>query len=153
MNALYEVFADPYARRFYPQMADGDAVTEWIAWSLRNYDDFGFGLLAVEPLGEARLIGDCGLTFQDVEGEQLLEVGWHILSAERGKGYATEAARAVLAHAWESLGASFVCSKVHPENTASATVAGRVHTHRREYMKHREPRLLFYTEVIDGQSR
>ncbi len=144
-DALYDVFADPYARRFYPRMAKRELVADWIARSLRGYDEFGFGLWAVEPVGEARLIGDCGLTYQKVEGEKLLEIGYHFLAAERGRGFATEAARAVLTYARDTLGAPFVCSIVHPDNTASATVAGRLHAHRRDYAERGEPRILFYT--------
>lgn len=145
-DGLFEIFADPYARRFYPRMADRAMIADWIAWSLRGYVEFGFGLWAVEPIGEARLIGDCGLTYQNVEGEKLLEIGYHLIAAERGKGYATEAARAVLTYAQGALGATFVCSIVHPDNIASAQVAGRVHRHRREYVERGEPRLLFYTD-------
>lgn len=149
-DALFEVFADPYARRIYPRMADREMVADWIARHLRNYEDFGFGLWAVEPLGEARLIGDCGLTYQKVEGEKLLEIGYHIHAAERGQGYATEAASAALTYARGSLGIDFVCSIVHPDNAASRAVAGRVHTHRREYFERGEARLLFYTDEKDG---
>ena len=146
-EALYRVFEDPYARRFYPQMADRSQIDDWIAWNLRVYEAFGFGLWVIEPRGEPRLIGDCGLTYQDVEGEQLPEIGWHTHAAERGNGYATEAARAVLAYAMEDLGFDLVCSKVDPANTASRIVAGRVHDHRRDYLKDGERRLLYYTEA------
>ncbi len=37
--ALFEVFADPYARRFYPEMRDLSRVRAWIEWNLRNYDE------------------------------------------------------------------------------------------------------------------
>ena len=47
-RALYEVFTDPYARTFYPEMADPNTVRAWIEWNLRNYDELGFGLWAVE---------------------------------------------------------------------------------------------------------
>src|SRR5215831_19240949 len=47
-RALYEVFADPYARTFYPEMADSKNVRAWIEWNIRNYDELGFGLWAVE---------------------------------------------------------------------------------------------------------
>ena len=145
-EALYDVFADPYARRFYPRMANRKNIAGWISWNLRVYEAFGFGLWVIEPRDDPRLIGDCGLTYQDVEGAELLEIGYHTHAAERGKGYATEAARAVLTYALNDLGAEFVCSKVHPENTASRAVAGRVHDHRRDYLKAGERRLLYFTE-------
>lgn len=145
-EALYGVFADPYARRFYPRMEEPVGIDDWISWNLRNYNKFGFGLWVIAPKDDPRLIGDCGLTYQDVEGKELLEIGYHTHAAERGKGYATEAARAVLSYALGHLGADFVCSKVHPENTASRVVAGRVHDHRRDYLTGGARWLLYYTE-------
>jgi RimJ/RimL family protein N-acetyltransferase len=48
----------------------------WIDWTLRNYEQHGFGLWVIEThAGE--FVGDCGLTMQEVEGELLVEVGWH----------------------------------------------------------------------------
>jgi RimJ/RimL family protein N-acetyltransferase len=91
-GALFQVFADPYARSFYPEMVDPLRVRAWIEWNLKNYDEFGFGLWAMELTVDRRFIGDCGLTYQDVEGRRELEIGYHLLESERGKGYATEAA-------------------------------------------------------------
>ena len=127
-------------------MEDPAQVEDWISWNLRVYEAFGFGLWVIEPRDDPRLIGDCGLTYQEVEGEELLEIGYHTHVAERGKGYATEAALAVKRYALGDLGFDFVCSKVHPANAASRAVAGRVHDHCRDYLKDGERRLLYYTE-------
>ena len=146
LDALCEVFSDSYARRFYPEMLARERVLGWIRWNLRNYEETGFGLWAMEPRGESRLIGDCGLTYQEVEGRQEIEIGYHLHEAERGKGYATEAARACLAYAFRELDAPLVCSIVASENTASCAVAGRVHRNRREFVKAGRPAIFFFTE-------
>jgi len=73
------VFADPYARRFYPQMADRANVRAWIEWNLRNYAEFGFGLWAMQLKETGQFIGDTGLTYQDVEGRRELEIGYHVM--------------------------------------------------------------------------
>ena len=41
------------------------------------------------------MIGDCGLTMQNINGTILPEIGYHIAKIHQNKGYATEAARAV----------------------------------------------------------
>ena len=41
------------------------------------------------------MIGDCGLTLQNINGEMLPEIGFHIRRDCQRKGYAKEAARAV----------------------------------------------------------
>ena len=66
----------------------------WIAWNQDNYRTYGFGLWVIET-HDGRFVGDCGLTMQDIEGEQHLEVGYHVALDLRGRGLATEAAAAV----------------------------------------------------------
>ena len=150
---LFEVFGDPYARTFYPEMMDRAKVRGWIEWSLRNYEEFGFGLWALELKSDGRFIGDCGPTYQDVEGRPELEIGYHILERERGKGYATEAARACLDFGFTRTSCESICSVVRPANTASCTVAGRIHTARREFIKKGEPAILFYTPRGDWEAQ
>lgn len=142
---LFDVFADPYARRFYPEMEDRAKVRAWIEWNLRNYDEFGVGLWATELKADGRLIGDCGLTFQDVEGRRELEIGYHLIECERGKGYATEAGRVCLDFGFTRTSCESICSIVRPWNTASCAVAARIHTARREFTKNGQVALLFHT--------
>lgn len=42
---------------------------------------FGFGLWAVVLKETGELIGDCGLTMQNVDGVILPEIGYHIAKA------------------------------------------------------------------------
>ena len=56
-----------------PARTRDDAV-RWIEWQARNYAEHGFGLWVVET-HDGDLVGDCGLTMQDVEGTPHVEVG------------------------------------------------------------------------------
>jgi RimJ/RimL family protein N-acetyltransferase len=125
-------------------MADPKNVLAWIEWSLDNYASFGFGLWALEDK-TGKFLGDCGITYQDVEGRRELEIGYHIIEDERGKGYATEAARACLDYGFARTAAPLICSIVDPRNAASSTVASRIHASRREFLRRDEPMKLFYT--------
>jgi RimJ/RimL family protein N-acetyltransferase len=146
VEPLRAVFADAYARRFYPLMGAAEKLAAWIDWNLANYARDGFGLWALELRAyPGRLIGDCGLTWQQVEGRRELELGWHVLEAERGNGYATEAARACLSYAFERALAPMVCSIVDPANLASRAVARRVHAAHRTFVKADREMLLYYT--------
>jgi RimJ/RimL family protein N-acetyltransferase len=127
------MFADPQARRFYPDMGQSDRIEGWIGWNLDNYAEHGFGLWVIEHKDEGLFLGDCGLTYQLVEGDRLPELGYHLQKHHRGVGYATEAARACLAFAFDELATPLVCSVVDPENTASMRVASRLHTSRRAF--------------------
>jgi [ribosomal protein S5]-alanine N-acetyltransferase len=150
---LFEVFADADARTFYPEMSDPAKVRAWIEWNLRNYDESGFGLWAMELKVEGQFIGDCGLTYQDVEGRRELEIGYHVIERERGKGYATEAARVCLDFGFTRTSCQSICSIVRPSNSASCAVAARIHTARRECMKGGRPGLLFNTMRRDWAAR
>lgn len=143
--ALFEVFADEDARTFYPEMADSANVRRWIEWNLRNYDEFGFGLWAIERKDTGAFIGDCGLTYQEVEGKNELEIGYHVVAPERRKGLATEAALACLDYGFTHTSADAICSIVSPANVASWAVAARIHTSWRTFTKKGTPTLLFFT--------
>ena len=99
--------------------------------------------------GRGKVIGDCGLSFQDVEGRRELEIGYHVMERDRGKGYATEAARVCLDFGFTRTPCEKICSIVRPWNTASCAVAARIHAARREFIKGGQPAVLFYTTRSD----
>lgn len=88
-------------------------------WALR-----GFGPWAVEEKATGRFIGRAGLWYP--EGWPGPEVIWALLPANRGQGFATEAARASMRFAFETLGMDQVCSLIHPDNLPSVRVAERI---------------------------
>ena len=79
----------------YPAPFDEDKTRSWIQWNLDNYKKCGFGLWAVVLKETGEFIGDCGITIQDIDGEMLPEIGYHIHKKYWRKGFAKEAARAV----------------------------------------------------------
>ena len=81
------------------------------------------GLNALRDKQTGALIGQAGLIIQDVDGEQVLEVGYHILQQHRMKGYAIEAARACRDYAFEQGFADALVSIIHTENVPSMRVA------------------------------
>ncbi len=60
----------------------------------------------------------------DVNGD--VEVGWGLNEAARGKGYATEAAAAVMQSASQQSGVHSVSATIPDDNTASQAVAERL---------------------------
>ena len=86
-------------------------------WAMR-----GFGLYTVRA--EGRFAGVVGAFFP--HGWPEVELGWHLTPAEQGKGYATEAARAVRAHVAERLGARRLVSYIRATNAPSQAVARRL---------------------------
>ena len=88
-------------------------------WQLR-----GYGLWAVEERASALLAGRVGCWRP--EGWPGFEVGWALRREFWGRGYATEAARAALDHAFTELAQTRVISLIRPENARSIAVAARL---------------------------
>jgi RimJ/RimL family protein N-acetyltransferase len=88
-------------------------------WSLR-----GYGMWAVEERSSGTLVGRVGLYYP--EGWPGQEVGWALARPYWGKGYAFEAARASLAHAFEALHWPRAISLIDPANARSIRLAERL---------------------------
>ena len=71
------------------------------------------------------LIGDCGIILQEVEGERLYEIGYHLRRDFWGQGLATEAAVACRDWAFAHLKTDRLISLIRPENLPSLRVAER----------------------------
>lgn len=149
LDPLYAIFADPEMMRFYPQPFTRERTASWIAWAMRCYTERGHGLWAVERKADGLLLGDCGIVTQQIEGHELLEIGYHIRRDQWGKCYATEAALACKRYGFDQLGAQQICSIVDSLNSASRVVAARVHSAMREFIWHKNNQLmcLYYTET------
>lgn len=148
-----DMFSDDLARRFYPTMIEPGAADRWIQANLEAYESIGFGLWVIEHRETNAFLGDCGLTLQTVDDRQLVEVGYHVIAEQRGRGYATEAGQTCVDFALQDLGVSSVCSIVDPANTASISVASRLHTHRRDAEYKNRRAILFWTERADIPGR
>ncbi len=118
-------WATPDVRRFLFDGATLSAteITEAIEDSTRDFADSGYGLWLIYEKDRADLVGTAGL--RPLEGLGL-EVFYSLAPGSWGKGYATEAARAVLDHALGPLGLPEVLAEVDAGNTASIAVIERL---------------------------
>lgn len=77
-DALYKVLGDSDIMQHYPYAFDEKRVREWIERNMERYQIFGFGLWAVVLKETGEMIGDCGLTMQNIGGKIKPEIGYHI---------------------------------------------------------------------------
>lgn len=96
---------------------------KWFEKVFERYDKELGGMNALIEKETGTLVGQCGLLIQDIEGQQMLEVGYSILPKYWGKGYATEAAQTHRNHAFDHHLAEELVSVVHVDNVKSAKVA------------------------------
>jgi len=85
-DALFRVLGDPETMWHYPYTFDGQHVRDWIERNMNRYRKDGFGLWAVCLKDTGQIIGDCGLTLQNINGEILPEIGYHIRRDCQRKG-------------------------------------------------------------------
>ena len=97
-------------RRFY----------ELLARQARHLENHGVCFGAVELLSTGEVIGLVGLQPHD-DGQ--FELGWWIWKEHWAMGYATEAARAFVAHARDVMGLNRLVAVIDPPNAASIRVA------------------------------
>jgi len=124
-DALARVICDPETMRYYPAPYDRDGVEDWIAWNLRRYQQDGHGLWAIDLRTTGEMIGDCGITLQEVDHQPLPEIGYHLRRDLWGQGFATEAARECRDYGFAQLKAQVLISLIRPENVPSRRVAER----------------------------
>jgi RimJ/RimL family protein N-acetyltransferase len=103
----------------------------------------GWVQFTVEERGGGRIVGDVGLSVADGE-PGVIKVGYTIDPAFQGLGYATEAIRALVAYAFETLGAELVRAHASAENTPSIRVAEKVGMRLVERFEHREGDEVWY---------
>ncbi len=124
LDEMTAVLGGPDPARPERRIRTREDAERWIAWNIRNYAEHGYGLWIVET-HDGEVVGDCGLTIQDVEGEPLVEVGYHVKGGLRGHGIATEAAAAVRDAARDA-GIPHLIAIIRPENAPSQRVAAKI---------------------------
>lgn len=127
LEACVEMDTDPQVTEFIPGTWDGscghiaflrermqspypEGMGYWSVFAKENPADF---------LGWVHL-----LPIQD--DEQAAEIGWRLKRSAWGNGYATEAARSILAHAFGTLGLRRIEAHTHVRNEASKKVIGKL---------------------------
>ncbi len=120
------VLSDPKSMEHYPHPFSLEEVQEWIARNIQRYKELGFGLWAVIRREDNVLIGDCGITIQNIDGELLPELGFHIIRDYSKNGYATEAAHACLNYAKKELKYKSIYSYTRASNIASQGVSKKI---------------------------
>ena len=94
-----------------------DAEAYVVSGPLASYQQFGFGLCAVERNESAEPIGICGLSKR--ESLDHPDLGFALLKKFHGQGYARESAEAVLHYARKTLGLRRIEAITKPQNRAS----------------------------------
>lgn len=124
-EALNHVFGDEEVMRSGDGVQTAQWVEDWLSRCIEGYErNSGIGPWAVVERESRRTIGYCGLFhFPDVCGRPETEIGYRLARRHWGRGYATEAVRAVRDYAFRTLGIPRLVAIIEPVNAASIRVA------------------------------
>lgn len=109
----------------YAHAFDDAEAHAWLNNQINQYKNDGFGLWAVILKKTGEMIGQCGITKQDYNNMQVLEIGYLFQQEFWHKGFATEAAAGCKEYAFKKLHAPEVFSIIRDNNIASQNVALR----------------------------
>lgn len=119
--------ADPEVREHLGAVLTREQSEASVAAFEQDFEARGYGWFAVEVAATGEFIGFAGL--DDVEEHMPftgVEIGWRLARAAWGHGYATEAARAVLAFGFEQLGLKEILALTTATNLRSQAVMERL---------------------------
>lgn len=123
LDELVALHADPDIVRFMGPF-DHEKAIDWLRRVDQNWQDRGYGRVAVTDRGTGRLLGRSGIMF--LEEFQETELGWTLGRDAWGHGYATEAARACADWAFRDFQLPYLTSLIEPGNVRSISVAKRL---------------------------
>ena len=120
-----EMSTDPEVMKFL----GGKPLTQFESWRamashIGHWYFRGYGTFAVEEKSSGKVVGRIG--FMNPPGWPGFELGWTLMRASWGKGYATEGARRALAYAFTEMNREHVISCIAPDNLNSIKVAERL---------------------------
>jgi [ribosomal protein S5]-alanine N-acetyltransferase len=114
-----QLWGDPAVSRLVGGPFDESAVRQRLASELANQRNHG---IAYWPIALANAdIGCCGLRPRE-PARKIYELGFYLVPAHWGGGIAVEAARSVVAHAFDRVGARALFAGHHPDNVGSKRV-------------------------------
>jgi len=119
---------DQETMRFFPETLDRVASDALVDRIESRFDEQGYGLWALEVTETGQFIGFTGLNPMPdgTPGAGGLEVGWRLAKSAWHHGYATEAAKAALAVAFDGLGLDEIWSMTSVINEPSMAVMRRI---------------------------
>jgi RimJ/RimL family protein N-acetyltransferase len=146
LDPMTAIDQDPKVREYLPGTSDRNATNANIQRFMQHYQTKGFSLYAVELKTTHEMIGFVGLMTPSFEAHftPAIEIGWRLASKHWKKGYATEAAEAILHYGFTQLGLDEVVSFTVLNNLPSRRVMEKIG------MRHNPNDDFDHPKIVDG---
>jgi RimJ/RimL family protein N-acetyltransferase len=136
LDLLFAILSDVETMKYYPRPYTKKEVEGWINRSIENYQTYGYGLWAVYLKDSDKFIGQCGISPQDIDGQTVPEIGYHINKAEWGRGFGSEAALGCLNYGFDTLNLPEIYIHTWIKNIPSIRIAEKLEMEKiKEYDK------------------
>lgn len=125
---LFRIYSNPLTMKF---MGAGPVSVEEMGRNIQKhietyYDKYGFGLWATILRENHKLIGRCGLLYQEIDGAKDPEIAYLIDCDYWGKGLVTEAIRPIVKIGFDKYKFNRIIAVIVPDNTSSIRVAEKL---------------------------
>jgi len=124
-SRFIELFRDEHFMVFYPCVLTEEQASAQFDHMVAVCETIPFGKQPVVELSSGTVVGYTGVDYLDLEGKTWLEWGYRLVPESRGRGYATEASRALLSRARQTY-AGDLLAIIAPENLASQNVCRKL---------------------------
>jgi ribosomal-protein-alanine N-acetyltransferase len=122
---VFAILGDPRTVEHNPsdRLEDRDEAAELVARWVRHWDEHGFGYWCVREPGSDHIVGYAGVKRMLVQGRPVLNLVYRFVPEVWGRGFATEAAAAVVSTVLDEMPAETILARVRPDNRSSQNVA------------------------------
>jgi RimJ/RimL family protein N-acetyltransferase len=120
--------ADAEVMRYFPGTSTKEESDNLARKFINHFAEHGFGLFATELKSTGEFIGFVGLNIPNFEAHftPCVEIGWRLAKEHWNKGYATEAALAVIQYGFGELELKEIVSFTAVQNTPSRKVMEKI---------------------------
>jgi RimJ/RimL family protein N-acetyltransferase len=128
IDSMTVINQDPKVCEFLPAIGNRASTEAGVHKIMQHYEEHGFCLYAVELKSTHEFIGWVGLAIPSFDAPFMpaVEIGWRLSSNHWNHGYATEAAKAVLDYAFNTLGLDEIVSFTAVNNQPSRRVMEKI---------------------------
>jgi len=124
VSVLTDILSDPDVMKYSIRgVCDEVATRHFIEWCLACYQSHGVGPWALIDKKSSELIGFCGVGPESVGGVEEISLGYRLAKNYWNKGFASEAAKAVIKHVFDNRLFDSVVAIIELEHVASLKVA------------------------------
>jgi ribosomal-protein-alanine N-acetyltransferase len=126
-HALFAIWSDADAMRYFsiPLMTHIEQAADRISRAMERSAEGEAFIFALEMRATGEVLGDCALLHADKQCRRI-EIGFSLNRGHWGNGYMTEAASALIEHAFGALNMRRIEADIDPRNVASARLLERL---------------------------